>query len=110
MQAGKLNKRILLQKPVKTQNPTSGAIESGWVDVVQVWANVTDLSARDFVAAKAGQNEVTTRITIRWRDDVTDKHRILYRGRIYDIQGVLEDDKTGREYLTLPCSRGVNDG
>ncbi|EOC0865665.1 phage head closure protein [Cronobacter malonaticus] len=110
MQAGKLNKRILLQKPVKTQNPTSGAIESGWADVVQVWANVTDLSARDFVAAKAGQNEVTTRITIRWRDDVTDKHRILYRGRIYDIQGVLEDDKTGREYLTLPCSRGVNDG
>ncbi|ALB71025.1 phage head closure protein [Cronobacter muytjensii] len=110
MQAGKLNKRILLQKPVKTQNPTSGAIESGWADVVQVWANVTDLSARDFVAAKAGQNEVTTRIIIRWRDDVTDKHRILYRGRIYDIQGVLEDDKSGREYLTLPCSRGVNDG
>ncbi|WP_024559464.1 phage head closure protein [Franconibacter pulveris 1160] len=110
MQAGKLNKRILLQKPVKTQNPTTGAVENGWADVVRVWANVTDLSARDFVAAKAGQNEVTTRITIRWRDDVTDKHRVLYRGRVYDIQGVLEDDKSGREYLTLPCSRGVNDG
>ncbi|WP_333890055.1 phage head closure protein [Atlantibacter subterraneus] len=98
MQAGKLNKRVTLQKPVKTQSPTTGAIVSGWADVAELWANVTDLSARDFVAAQAGQNEVTTRITI------------VHRGRIYDITGVLEDDKSGREYLTLPCSRGVNDG
>ncbi|MDK1261288.1 phage head closure protein [Cronobacter sakazakii] len=110
MQAGKLNKRITLQKPVKTQSQATGAVANGWDDVAELWANVTDLSARDFVAARAGQNEVTTRITIRWRDDVTDKHRILYRDRVYDIQGVLEDDKSGREYLTLPCSRGVNDG
>lgn len=110
MQAGKLNKRIMLQKPVKAQSPTTGAIVNGWGDVAELWANITDLSARDFVAAKAAQNEVTTRITIRWREDVTDKYRILYRGRVYDIQGVLEDDKSGREYLTLPCSRGVNDG
>ncbi|MCK2286036.1 phage head closure protein [Escherichia coli] len=110
MQAGKLNKLITLQKPVKTQSPVTGAVVNGWADQAKLWANVTDLSARDFVAAQAGQSEVTTRITIRWRDDVTDKHRIRYRGRIYDIQGVLEDDKSGREYLTLPCSRGVNDG
>lgn len=110
MQAGKLNKRVKLQKPVKTQSPVTGGLFDGWADVAEVWANVTDLSARDFVAAKAAQNEVTTRITIRWREGVTDRHRILYRGRVYDIQGVLEDDKSGREYLTLPCSRGVNDG
>ena len=110
MQAGKLNKRITLQKPVKTQSSATGAVVNGWADVAELWANVTDLSARDFVAAQAGQSEVTTRITIRWRQDVTDKHRILYRGRVYDIQGVLEDDKSGLEYLTLPCSRGVNDG
>jgi len=110
MQAGKLNKRITLQRPVKTQSPVTGAVVNGWADQAELWATVTDLSARDFVAAQAGQSEVTTRITIRWREDVTDKHRILYRGRVYDIQGVLEDDKSGREYLTLPCSRGVNDG
>ncbi|EPE1527378.1 phage head closure protein [Citrobacter freundii] len=110
MQAGKLNKRITLQKPVKTQSSVTGAVVNVWADVAELWANVADLSARDFVAAQAGQSEVTTRITIRWRDDVTDKHRILYRGCVYDIQGVLEDDKSGREYLTLPCARGVNDG
>lgn len=110
MQAGKLNKRITLQKPVKTQSSVTGAVVNGWADLAEIWANVTDVSARDFVAAQAGQSEVTTRIIIRWRDDVTDKHRILYHGRVYDIQGVLEDDKSGREYLTLPCARGVKDG
>lgn len=100
----------MLQKPVKTQSPVTGEVTSGWADVIELWASVVDLSARDFVAARAAQSEVTTRITIRWRDDVTDKHRIVHRGRIYNIHGVLEDDKSGREYLTLPCSRGVNDG
>lgn len=110
MQAGKLNRRVMLQKPVKTQSPVTGAVISGWVDVTELWASVVDLSARDFVAAQAAQSEVTTRITIRWREDVTDKYRIVHRGRIYNIHGVLEDDKSGREYLTLPCSQGVNDG
>ncbi|HDG7399279.1 phage head closure protein, partial [Klebsiella pneumoniae] len=53
---------------------------------------------------------VTTRITIRYREGVTRKHRILFRGRIYNIEGVLPDPRSGREYLTLPCSEGANDG
>ncbi|WP_084999597.1 phage head closure protein [Cronobacter sakazakii] len=110
MQAGKLRHRITLQKPVKKQSPTTGAIINTWEDVATLWADVVDLSVREFVAAQAGQNEVTSRITIRYRQDVTNKHRILYRGRIYNIHGVLADDKSGLEYLTLPCSQGVNDG
>lgn len=110
MQAGKLRHRVTLQRPVKTQNPATGAIINGWADVATLWASVVDLSAREFVAAQAGQSEVTTRITIRWRDDVTSKHRILYLGRVYNVHGVLSDDKSGREYLTPPCSQGVNDG
>lgn len=110
MQAGKLRHRITLQKPVKTQSPTTGAVINSWAEVARLWADVVDLSARDFVAAQAGQSEVTSRITVRYRDDITDKYRILYRGRVYNIHGVLADDKSGFEYLTLPCSQGVNDG
>jgi SPP1 family predicted phage head-tail adaptor len=110
MQAGKLRHRITLQKPVKTQSPATGAVINTWADVATLWADVTDVSVREFVAAQAGQSEVTARITIRYRDDVTNKNRIVYRGRIYNIHGVLADDKSGSEYLTLPCSQGVNDG
>ncbi|EML9369167.1 phage head closure protein [Escherichia coli] len=110
MQAGKMRHRITLQEPVKEQNPTTGAVINTWRDVATLWAEVAALSAREFIAAQASQGEVTTRITIRYREGVTRKHRILFRGRIYNIEGVLPDPRSGREYLTLPCSEGANDG
>lgn len=110
MQAGKLRHRITLQKSAKAQSPVTGEIVNSWVDVAKLWADVVDLSAREFVTAQAGQSEITSRITIRYREDVTSKDRILYRSQIYNIQGVLADDKSGSEYLTLPCAKGVNNG
>ncbi|SXF83116.1 phage head closure protein [Klebsiella variicola] len=110
MQAGKLRHRVTLQEPVKEQNPTTGAVINTWRDVATIWAEVSPLSAREFIAAQASQGEVTTRITIRYRAGVTRKHRILFRGGVYNIEGVLPDPRSGREYLTLPCSEGANDG
>lgn len=110
MQAGKLRHRVSLQEPVKTQNPSTGAVVNSWQEVTKLWAEVAPLSAREFVGAQATQSQVTTRITIRFRSDVTAKHRIVYGGKMFNIEGVLADDKSGRDYLTLPCSEGVNDG
>lgn len=110
MQAGKLRHRVTLQEPVKVQNSTTGAVINTWRDVSTIWAEVSPLSAREFIAAQASQGEISTRITIRYRPGVTRKQRILFRGAIYNIEGVLPDPKSGREYLTLPCSEGVNDG
>lgn len=110
MQAGKLRHRITLQKPVKVQNPETGSVENIWQDLAQLWAEVSPLSAREFVAAQAMQNAVTTRITIRYRQDIEPKYRILFRGKTFNIEGILSDPKSGLEYLTLPCSEGVDDG
>ncbi len=76
----------------------------------RVWAGIEPLSARDFIAAQAVQSEVTARIVIRYREGVTAAMRIKHAGRLYTIHGVLPDAKSGREYLTLPVSEGVNDG
>ena len=110
MQAGKLRHRVQLQQKEQTQNPQTGAMVDTWNTVATVWASVEPLSAREFIAAGASQSSVTTRITIRYREGVTAKMRALYRGQIYNITGVLPDPESGREYLTLPCSEGVNDG
>lgn len=110
MQAGKLRHRVALQQPVKTQNPETGSVTNGWEKVAELWAEVVPSSAREFVAAMAVQSQITTRITIRYRDGISGKNRIVYRGKIYNIEGVLPDPVSGREYLTLPCSEGVNDG
>lgn len=111
MRAGDLRHRILFQRlepgvDPETQEPVPGA----WVDVVTLYAAIEPLSARDFIAAQAVQSEVVGRIVIRRRTDITAAMRGVYRGRIYNIHGVLPDPKSGLEYLTLPYSEGVNDG
>lgn len=110
MQVGKLRHRVELQKPVAAQDPESGEVVPSWEYVATLWAEVTPLSVREFIAAQAGQSEISARIKIRRRKDVTAKHRILFRSQIYNIEGVLPDPESGLEYLTLPCSEGVNDG
>ena len=110
MQAGRLRHRVILQRAVKTQSPLTGAALTEWESVATIRAEVVAASAREFVAALASQSEVTTRITIRYREGISSRDRILCRNRIYNIEGVLPDPESGRVYLTLPCSEGVNDG
>jgi len=110
MQAGRLRHRVILQRSVKDQSPVTGGITESWVDIAIIRAEVAPSSAREFVAAMATQSEVTTRITIRYRSAISSLDRILFRGKIYNIEGVLPDPVSGREYLTLPCSEGVNNG
>jgi SPP1 family predicted phage head-tail adaptor len=110
IKAGKLRHRVTIQRPGQTQDPVTGEVTNGWTDVVTVWASVEPLSVREFIASEAGQSEVSARITIRYRDGITAKMRILHRGQTYNIKGVLADAESGLEYLTLPVSAGVNDG
>lgn len=108
--AGRLRHRVAIQRPQQVQDPVTGALTPIWVPVADVWAEIVPLSAREFVAAQAMNSEVSTRITIRRRADVDSTCRILHGGVVYNIAGVLADPVSGREYLTLPCSTGANDG
>lgn len=110
MQAGKLRHRVRLQAPGRTQDPDTGEMRDGWTTVKTVWASVEPLSVREFISAQAAQSEVSARIVIRYREGVDATMRVLHRGKVYNIQGVLPDDESGREYLTLAVSEGVNDG
>lgn len=110
MRAGPLRHRITIERPAYQQDPLTGEMVASWVLVAKPWARIESLSARDFIAAAASQSEITTRITIRFREGVDSTMRILHRGKIYNIHGVLADPDSGLEYLTLPCSEGVNDG
>lgn len=112
MRIGKLNRLVAIERR-NTQRENGSQIESWEAFLPEVWANITDLSARDFIAARAAQDEVTTRIVIRWRDDIDSTMRVrrLNDGTVYAITGEpMEDNKGGRRYLTLMCSRGVANG
>lgn len=104
MRAGDLRHLVTLQSSVKVQNPTTGSITESWESAGEVYASIAPLSAREFIAAQAVQSKVSTRITIRYRSGVTATMRVVYAERTYRIEGVLPDVKSGREWLTLPCS------
>ncbi|MEX6663692.1 phage head closure protein [Pseudomonas sp. W2-17] len=110
MRAGKLRHHVMLQRAEYSQDPVTGEVTPSWVEVGKVWAAIEPLSAREFIAAAAGQSEVAARIVIRYRPGITSTMRVLYRGKVYNIQGVLADMDSGLDYLTLPCSEGVSDG
>lgn len=109
IEAGRLRHRVTIQRQTQTQNAQTGELTVAWTDVATVWAAVEPISAREFIAAQEPNAKITARVTIRYRGGIDASMRLIHRGRRYNIQGVLEDMDSGREYLTLPVSEGVND-
>ena len=112
MRAGRLRHRVAFQTPGLVQDPGTGEMLPGWETAWdKVPASVEPLSARDLIAAQAGQSEASARIVIRFRAGVLPTMRILHRGDIYDIKGPpMPDPVSGLEYLTILVAKGVNDG
>lgn len=107
--AGKLRHRVLIQQQVTTRDG-DGVEQKAWVDVATVWASVEPLSAREFMQSGQTQSAVTARITMRYRDGLSPSMRLVHRGEIFNIAGLLPDKVSGLEYITIPVSAGVNDG
>lgn len=106
-----LDKRVTLQQRSAGKD-SSGAIVQDWINVIgtgdgKVWARVRDITGRQFIAATATQNAVTTEIRIRRRLGVMSKMRVLFGSDVYDIEEVLVRDT---RWIDLMCTRGLNNG
>jgi len=112
VRAGRLRHRVDIQKPVVDRDPEDNTeLPVRWETVWERCpASVEPLSAREFLAAQATQSEVTAKIVVRYRPGLVPTMRIIHRGEIYNIAGALPDNVSGLDYLTLPVSKGVNDG
>lgn len=109
--AGRLRHRVTFLALTTGYDPNTGEnvgeMYAPWA--VDVPAEVAPLSAREFVAAQAGQAQVVVRITIRYRPGVVPTMRIEFRDKTYNVEGVLPDPDSGLEYLTLACSEVIGD-
>lgn len=104
--SGKLNHRVRLESLETVQDSSGDPVEE-WTHAGDVWAEVAPVSAKEFVSSAAMQSKVVARITIRYRSDIQANWRIQFRGRYYNIEGVLPDVVSGLEYLTLPVSYSI---
>ena len=119
MKAGTLDRRITIQRQTETRDSYGGATLA-WVDVATVRADVQAVSGKEFLQARAIQDETTTRMVIRWRSGITTgKLRvILYEPEqggspttqtYYDVLAILPSGDRKR-WLQLMCRTGVNNG
>lgn len=103
MRSGQLRYRVTIEQLTETQNEYGEPV-SDWSPLATVWAEKEDLTGREYYQAQQINAEVTTRFTIRWRDDVKAKMRLKHSGTLYDIASVQDPDGRQRR-LILVCSR-----
>lgn len=107
--AGRLRHLVAVEEQVTVIN-SYGESETAWVPFASVWAAIEPLSAREFLAASQVQSAVTCKIVMRNLPGLLPSMRIVHRGKVYNIAGILTDKESGLEYVSLPCSEGVNEG
>lgn len=100
MEAGKLNKRITIQKMVP-KSSASGQQGGEWEDVYTVWAQVKCTSPRTINDEGVVQHEATYKFFIRKRKGITAQMRVKWDGRIFNLVGPPVDWADERTGLTL---------
>jgi SPP1 family predicted phage head-tail adaptor len=109
---GSLRHRVAIQSTSAAQTSTGSMKKSDWATIAgldSVPAEIVALSGKEFMAAQSMNSKVSARITIRWCD-VKPTYRINNNGVIYNIEAILPDAHSTREYLTIMVSTGVNQG
>lgn len=101
MEIGKLRHRITFQEHLKTPDGYKGHTVE-WTNFATVWASVEPLSGREYFFSHQVKADVTHRVKIRYRDDITVKMRIKFGARALAIESIL-DIKERHEVLEILC-------
>lgn len=105
--AGTLNHRISIEERGPARDALGQPlVNAPWVPVASVWANIAAKSGLQTVAAGGEVSVARYSIRIRYRPGVNDAMRVVYQGKIYDIQTVLHDE-AGRQHTDLVCEIGA---
>lgn len=83
----RLNKRVVIQSPSDSSDG-GGGVSRSWVNVATVWAEIDSLSGKETLRFGQLQTTYTHRIMMRYRDDMTSSMRIVYDGRVFEIQRI----------------------
>lgn len=98
MRAGKLDRRITIQRFTETGRDEFNEPVMSWADVAAVWAQQRpDRGAERFAAAQVSGTSVMT-FHIRYRGDLTVQDRLVYEGRTFEI--IAPPREIGRRVVT----------
>jgi hypothetical protein len=101
MNSGALDRFVVIFAPVTTVDAASGGSVETFRPAGTCWAKREDTGGREYRSSSALQAEKTTLFTIRYRADLTTRHRLTCEAQNYDITDIGEVPGTRRAWLTV---------
>lgn len=106
MEAGKLDRRITIQRRVTTLD-SYGQQSTGWTNIATVWANVKPVGGQERMRSGALESTLTHTIMVRYQVDLmpaieADAWRILYGSRVMQITAA-RDLQDARRWIVFEC-------
>lgn len=111
MDTGRLDNQVELQRVSVTADSHGDQVKT-WATLCEAWASIEPLSGREFLQASQVMSDVTVRIKMQGRPDVspTPKDRIRFddpvRGeRLFDIRHIIDWGGRGVEWQFMCTER-----
>lgn len=95
-----LRDRITFQIP---SEPVGGVQDlDAYKDYKTTWCEARFLRGRNFYTARASNVKTDVEFIIRHREDIDESMRVAYKGRNYEIEGIIQMDSY-KGFMTLNC-------
>jgi SPP1 family predicted phage head-tail adaptor len=101
MRAGRLNKRVTLQKRIESTD-SEGRTSETWVPLGSIWVGMDPSVGLEPVVAGQEEAQVSHRVTARFRPDLDHNSRLLLGARVLDVRSVLNVREENAE-IDLLC-------
>lgn len=100
---GRLKTAFTLQVRRAARDATGGRAAESWADVETVWGELTPLAGWEGDRVKQVDAELTHRVVLRYRSDLTSRHRLKVGTTILNIKGPPRDVGNAHAILELDC-------
>ena len=105
MYRGKLRHTIQLQNKTRTDDGIGG-FSTTWTTYATVKAHIEEMAGKEVVIANRLDASKIIRATIRYRSDVDETDRIIYKGKAHNIRSASNIEGEDK-WLLLDMERGV---
>ncbi|CAK7084199.1 phage head closure protein [Tissierella sp.] len=87
-----LRNRITIQKKVESTEPFQSLDD--YEDHIKLWSEARFLRGRNFYNARAANVKTDVEFVVRYRTDLKETMRVMYKNRNYEIEGIIPLDNS----------------
>jgi SPP1 family predicted phage head-tail adaptor len=88
----RLRHRVTIEEVTQATDGQGGFTET-WAEIGKAWADIKPMKAYERFQAAQFEVPVSHKITMRYRSDLTEKHRLIYDSRVLEIKGIINENE-----------------